>query len=215
MDFGSILSPTEWDVLGRSLQVAGTAVVCGLPLAATLAFRFRHQPLHPLLTFLLQLPLVLPPVVLGYALLQVRILSFRWEGAAVASGIVAFPFLFQPLQTAFSTLDRSLAEAAQTDGANWFAIFRYIYLPLTFPVALAAISLAFARAIGEFGATIVVAGNIPQETQTIPLAIYTALQTPYGDEAASRLIAISLGISVLSIVLHVQLMRIFRHRVAS
>ncbi len=157
------------------------------------------------------LPLVMPPVVTGYLLLLVFgrkgpvgalldhafgiVLAFRWTGAALAAGIMGFPLMVRAIRLSIETIDTRLEQAAATLGANRASVFLTVTLPLALPGILAGLVLSFARALGEFGATITFVGNIPGVTQTIPSAIYTDIQTPGGDFAALRLTAISIAIA--------------------
>ncbi|RQP18798.1 MAG: molybdate ABC transporter permease subunit, partial [Brucella intermedia] len=169
------------------------------------------------------MPLVLPPVVTGYLLLILfgargalgaplqewfgLSFSFRWTGAALAAGVMAFPLLVRPIRLSIEGLDRGLEEAARTLGASRFTAFFTVILPPLLPGVLAGAVLGFAKALGEFGATITFVSNIPGETQTLSLAIYALMQTPSGDAEAFRLIAISAAISVVAVVLSEWLQR--------
>jgi molybdate transport system permease protein len=168
-----------------------------------------------LLEVFVYLPLVLPPVVTGYALLLLFgrrgflgsflgdrlgiVLAFRWTGAAVASAVMAFPLLVRAIRLSVEAVDRRLEEAAGTLGANPLWVFATVTLPLILPGILAGAVLAFARSLGEFGATITFVSNIPGETQTLPSAIYTFIQVPGGESGALRLSAIAVAISVLAL----------------
>jgi molybdate transport system permease protein len=169
-----------------------------------------------LLDGLVHLPLVLPPVVTGYLLLISFgrkglvggfladylgiVFSFRWTGAALACGIMGFPLLVRPIRLAIEAVDRKLEDAAATLGANKFWIFATITLPLALPGLIAGFVLCFAKALGEFGATITFVSNIPGETQTISAAIYTLTQVPSGDAAAARLAAVAIAISLIALI---------------
>ncbi len=201
----------EWEALRLSLWVAAWATAVGLPLAffAAWALARRSFPGKPVLKALIHLPLVLPPVVVGYLLLVAfgrngliggwlyatfgLSIAFTWVAAAIAAGVMGFPLMVRACRLSIEALDPKLEEAARTLGASERRIFRTISLPLCLPGLLAAASLGFARALGEFGATIVFAANIPGETRTLPIAIYAALQQPGGDAAATRLVAISIA----------------------
>lgn len=213
------LSEPEIDAIILSLQVAGTALVFALPLAVFAAFalaRWRF-PGHGLITALIHLPLVLPPVATGYALLLAFgrtgpiggfldnffgvTFAFQWTGAALAAGIMAFPLMFRPIHVAMLAVDPKLEEAGATLGAGaWTRAFT-ITLPLALPGILAAGVLGFAKALGEFGATITFVSNIPGETRTIALSIYSFTQSPTGDAAALRLILVAVVLSLLAILL--------------
>jgi molybdate transport system permease protein len=202
----------NWDALRLSLQVTAVAtlliVAAGLPLALLLARRrFRGQTLLETLIFL---PLVLPPTVVGYYLLlflgrngpisawlDVQLL-FTWGAAALASAIVGLPLLVQAARAAFASVDRSLENAARTLGSSELEVFWRVTLPLARRGVLAGLVLAAARALGEFGATLMVAGNIPGRTQTLPLAIYDAVQSRSYAEANAMVLMMT-GIAFLSL----------------
>ena len=214
------LSSTELAALGLSLRVAVVAVICALPVAILLAWilaRFRF-PGFALLNGLIHLPLVLPPVVTGYALLLLFgrngpigsalesccgiVFAFRWTGAALAAGIMALPLMVRAIRISIEHVDRHLEDAARTLGVNRLVILARITLPLSLPGLLAGATLGFAKALGEFGATITFVSNIPGETQTLPSAIYALIQTPGGDPGALRLailaVLVSMGALILS-----------------
>lgn len=212
-----MLSPQEWQAVWLSLLVAGTAVVVSLPFGVACGWVLarREFPGKSVVETLLNLPLVLPPVVTGYLLLvlfgrqgwlggvlerwlHVR-LVFDWKGAALASAIVAFPLMVRAIRLAFSTVDVRLEEAARTLGAGPFDAFCTITLPLARHGLIAGCVLAFARSIGEFGATIMIAGNIPGETRTIPLYIYSVLESPGGLEQARRVVVVSILIAAAAL----------------
>jgi molybdate transport system permease protein len=214
-----ILTAGEWEALGLSLRVASVAVLAGLPfafLAALLLARCRF-PGKPLVDGLVHLPLVLPPVALGYLLLVsfgtraplgafllnqfgIRFV-FSWTGAALASAILTFPFQVRAIRLSLEAESPGLAGAAETLGAGAFDRLFSLHLPLAAPGILAGLVTAFAACLGEFGAIITFVSNIPGETRTIPLAIYTAIQTPGGEEAAARLAAISIALALAGLVL--------------
>src|SRR6202035_2831004 len=162
------------------------------------------------------LPLVMPPVVTGYllliwfgrkapigAFLDSRfgiVFSFRWTGAALACGIMGFPLMVRPIRLALEAIDRRLEDAASTLGANTLFVFFTVTLPLALPGIIAGVLLCFARALGEFGATITFVSNIPGETQTISAAIYTFLQIPQGDAAAGRLVLVAIVLSLAALI---------------
>jgi molybdate transport system permease protein len=211
------ISPEEWTAIRLSLRVAVTATAFGLPIGLLVAYalaRWRF-PGKALLDGLVHLPLVLPPVVTGYTLLVLfgrrgligpfladhfgLVFSFRWTGAALACGVMGFPLLVRPIRLSIEAVDSRLEQAAATLGANPLLTFALITLPLALPGVIVGAILCFARALGEFGATITFVSNIPGETQTISAAIYTYTQTPGGDANALRLtlVAVALAFSAL------------------
>ena len=213
------LEPNEAAALQLSLKVAATAVLCSLPIGVAVAFllaRGRFWGLS-LLNALVYLPLVLPPVVTGYLLLLTFgrrgavgaflydvfgiSFSFRWTGAALAAGVMAFPLMVRAIRLSIEAVDRKLEDAAGTLGANPWMVFLTVTLPLSIPGILAGAVLAFAKAIGEFGATITFVSNIPGETQTLPTAIYTFTQVPGGDAGAMRLVVIAIAVSVVAVLI--------------
>lgn len=220
-----MMESNVWQIVALSLRVAGIAIVVALPIAFLVAWilaRFNF-PGKSLVQAIVTMPLVLPPVVTGYLLLILfgsrgalgaplqewlgLSFSFRWTGAALAAGVMAFPLLVRPIRLSIEGLDRGLEEAARTLGANRFIAFFTVILPPLLPGILAGAVLGFAKALGEFGATITFVSNIPGETQTLSLAIYALLQTPTGDAEAFRLIAISAAISIAAVVLSEWLQR--------
>lgn len=204
-----MLSPEELSALYLSGKVALFATVISLPFAVALAWylaRYEFR-LKFLVEAFLQLPMVLPPVVLGYLLLVVfgnqgligkylntlgLQLAFDWKGAVLASMIVAFPLMVQPIRLSFQMINPQFEHVAGSLGASPFKVFRSISLPLALPGILIGSILCFSRSLGEFGATITFVGNIPDETRTIPIAIYSLLQQPDGDAMAMRLVTLSL-----------------------
>jgi molybdate transport system permease protein len=223
------LSPEEWTAVRLSLKVATVATLVGLPFGIGVALalargRFWGQSL---LNGLVLLPLILPPVVTGYVLLIVFgqrgpvgrwladyfgiVFSFRWTGAALACGIMGFPLMVRAIRLAIESVDARLEEAAGTLGANRAWVFATVTLPLIIPGILTGMILCFAKAMGEFGATITFVSNIPGETQTLPSAIYTFTQVPGGDQGALRLTLVSLAISMLAL-LASEVMARFAHR---
>jgi len=212
------LNAAESEAIGLSLWVAAWAVAFSLPAGMLTAWLLARKtfPGKMLLDGLVHLPLVLPPVVMGYVLLILFgrkgflgawlfenlgvTFAFNWKGAAVASAVVAFPLLVRALRLSLETIDRGLEDAARTLGSSPVKVFLTITLPLSVPGILAGAILAFARSLGEFGATITFVSNIPGETRTLPLALYTALQTPGGETVAMRLCAISGGIALLALI---------------
>lgn len=212
------LSDFELLALGLSVKVAFAALVVCLPLGLGLALLLARGrfPGRWVLEAAVNLPLVLPPVVTGLILLSlfgVRgpigrglydlfgvTLAFHWTGAALAATLMALPLVVRPLRLAIEGVDRGLEDAASVLGASRLAVFARITLPLAAPGLVAAALLGFARAFGEFGATVTFAGAIPGETQTLPVAIYSALQRAEGDQAAMRLAVIAVLVSVLAVV---------------
>lgn len=204
-----MFSPEELSALYLSAKVALFATLICLPFAVALAWylaRYEFR-LKFLVEAILQLPMVLPPVVLGYLLLilfgnkgwigqylsQIGIeLAFNWKGAVLASMIVAFPLMVQPIRLSFQLINQQLEQIAGSLGASPFKVFLSISLPLALPGIVIGSILCFSRSLGEFGATITFVGNIPDETRTIPIAIYSFLQQPDGEQMAMRLVALSL-----------------------
>lgn len=212
------LSEGELSAVYLSLQVASLAVLIALPLALFVAFllaRYRFVG-HTFLNVLVLLPLVLPPVVTGYLLLIAfgangfigRYLketfdftfAFQWTGAALAAGVMAFPLMVRPIRQAIEAIEVNWEKAARSLGAGRLVIFFTIILPLSLPGILAALILGFAKALGEFGATITFVSNIPGETRTIPLAIFSTLQSPGDDLQLWRLMILSVLIAVIAVV---------------
>ena len=213
-----MLSPAEWEVIGLSLKVSLVAMAATLPIAYALAWLLARRtfPGKLLLDALVHLPLVIPPVVTGWLLLLAFGrngpvgafleqafgvgLVFRWTGAALAAGVMALPLMVRAMRLSIEAVDRRLVEAARSLGAGRWRAFRTIALPLSLPGILAGMVLGFARSVGEFGATITFAANIPGETRTLPLAIYTLLQTPGGELAVTRLAIVSVLLSFAALV---------------
>lgn len=207
------LSPAEWQAIALSLKVAFWATVASLPpgvLAAYALARWRF-PGRELLNGLVHLPLILPPVVTGYLLLVTFgtrgpvggalaeigiVFAFRWSGAALAAAVMAFPLMVRAIRLSLEAVDPKLEEAAATLGASRIWVFVTITLPLIAPGILAGAILAFAKAMGEFGATITFVSNIPGETQTLATAVYAFLQVPGGEGPALRLVAISVVLAM-------------------
>ncbi|GAB2781816.1 molybdate ABC transporter permease subunit [Halomonas shantousis] len=225
-----MLSDAEWEAILISLRVAGSAVgwilIPGVALAWLMArHEFRGKAL---LDGFLHLPLVLPPVVVGYLLLLSLgrqgwlgqwlnawfdvSLPFTWQGAAVAAGVMAFPLLVRAVRLSLEAVDVKLEAAASTLGAGRWRVFFTITLPLAFPGLLTGTVLAFARALSEFGATITFASNIPGETRTLPLALYSLIQMPGQEGAAARLCVLSIVIAMLSLLASEWLARQARRR---
>jgi len=212
------LSPTEWDALRLSLRVSFWATLASLPLGLLTAHalaRWRF-PGHALLNGLVHLPLVLPPVVTGYLLLLTFgrrgwagqwldqwlgiVFAFRWTGAALAAAIMAFPLMVRAIRLSIEAVDPRLEQAAGTLGASRPWVWATVTLPLILPGVIAGAVLAFAKAMGEFGATITFVSNIPGQTQTLPSAIYTFLQVPGGEASAARLVVISVVVAMGALV---------------
>jgi molybdate transport system permease protein len=212
------LSPDEWTAIALSLRIALVATLGALPFGLAIAWVLARKSFwgKELLDGIVHLPLVLPPVVTGYLLLIAFgrrgvigafladtlgvVLAFRWTGAALACGVMGFPLLVRPLRLSFETIDRKLEAAASTLGANRFRVFATVTLPLALPGLIAGVVLCFAKALGEFGATITFVSNIPGETQTISAAIYTLTQVPGGDAAAGRLVIIAVVIALAALI---------------
>lgn len=202
------LGPEEWAALSLSLQVSACAVLVSLPLAIAVAWVLarRSFPGKAMLSAIVHLPLVLPPVVTGYLLLLTFglngavgrflaewgiVFAFRWTGAALAAGIMGFPLMVRAIRLAIEAVEPKLEEAAETLGAGRVARFVLITLPLIAPGILAGVVMGFAKAMGEFGATITFVANIPGQTQTLPSAIYAFLQVPGGEADAVRLVIVA------------------------
>jgi len=210
-------SPAEWQAIALSLKVASVATLVSLPLGIAAAYLLARGrfPGRTLLDGFIHLPLIVPPVVTGYALLILfgrrgpigafleshlgLVFSFRWTGAALAAGVMSFPLLVRPIRLALEQIDRRLEQAASTLGAPPWKVFATITLPLALPGILAGFVLAFAKALGEFGATITFVSNIPGETQTIPAAIYAYTETPGGDGGALRLALVSVALAMAAL----------------
>jgi len=206
------LSPQDWTAVALSLRVAAVSTVVALPFGIAIAVLLARGSFwgKSLLDAVVHMPLVLPPVVTGYLLLITFgrkaplgafladhfgiVFSFRWTGAALACGIMAFPLMVRAIRLSVEAIDRRLEDAAATLGANSGWTFITVTLPLALPGIIAGMMLAFARALGEFGATITFVSNIPGETQTISAAIYSLIQVPGGDADALKLVVISLVI---------------------
>jgi molybdate transport system permease protein len=212
------LTPEEWVAVRLSLRVAFVATLASLPLgiAAAYALARGRFPGRVLLDALVHMPLVLPPVVTGYVLLLGfgrrgpigsaleaccgLVFSFRWTGAALAAAVMAFPLMVRAIRLSLESVDRGLEQAAGTLGANRAFVFVTITLPLAVPGILAGMILAFAKALGEFGATITFVSAIPGETLTIPAAIYGYTQVPGGDAGAVRLSLVAAATALAAVV---------------
>jgi molybdate transport system permease protein len=211
------LTPDEWTAVELSLRIAVVATVVSLPFGIAIAWLLARKDFwgKALLDGVVHLPLVLPPVVTGYLLLITFgrkglvgafladfgiVFSFRWTGAALACGVMAFPLLVRAIRLSFEAIDRRLEDAASTLGASRMWTFLTVTLPLALPGVIAGMVLAFAKALGEFGATITFVSNIPGQTQTLSAAIYTFTQIPNGDAAAMRLVIIAIVIALAALV---------------
>ncbi len=212
------LGPEEWQAVALSLRVALWAVVFSLPPGIFIAFALARWefPGKQIVNGLVHLPLILPPVVTGYLLLLTFgtrgpvggwlqdigiVFAFRWTGAALAAGVMAFPLMVRAIRLSVEAVDPKLEQAAATLGANRAWVFLTVTLPLILPGIVAGAVLAFAKAMGEFGATITFVSNIPGQTQTLPSAIYAFLQVPGGEAAAWRLVIISVVIAMAALLL--------------
>ncbi|MAF49752.1 MAG: molybdate ABC transporter permease subunit [Rhodospirillales bacterium] len=227
------LSATEAEAIGLSLKVAFWAVLVSIPLGVCAAWLLARRRFvgHSVFNGLIHLPLVLPPVVIGYLLLVLFgkqgplgaflfdvfgiTVAFTWKGAAIASGVMAFPLMVRAIRLSYEGVDQRLEAAARTLGAGRFRVFATITLPLIAPGILVGTILAFARSLGEFGATITFVSNIPGETRTLPLAIFTEVQTPGADATAIRLVIISVVIALVALILSEFLARRVNKRLGS
>lgn len=214
----TLLTDIEVEALGLSLCVSGWAVLCSLPLGIGAAWVLARLefPGKSILDGLIHLPLVLPPVVTGYLLLILlgrkgvigRFLydytglsfAFNWKGAALAAGVMAFPLLVRSVRLSIENIDQGLEHAARTLGSGPVRVFFTVSLPLMIPGIITGLILAFARSLGEFGATITFVSNIPGQTRTLPLALYTLTQMPGGETAAMRLCLISVAIAMTALI---------------
>jgi molybdate transport system permease protein len=212
------LAPAEWIAVELSLRIALVATAWALPFGIAIGWLLARGKFwgKTVLDGLVHLPLVLPPVVTGYLLLIWFgrkgsigaflydhfgvVFAFHWTGAALASGVMGFPLLVRPIRLALEAIDGRLEDAAGTLGANPALVFFTVTLPLALPGIVAGLLLCFARALGEFGATITFVSNIPGQTQTISAAIYTFLQIPDGDAAAGRLVVIAIALSLAALI---------------
>ncbi|BDH46618.1 molybdate ABC transporter permease [Salmonella enterica subsp. enterica serovar Choleraesuis] len=226
-----ILTDPEWQAVALSLKVSTLAVICSLPFGILLSWvlvRCRF-PGKALLDSLIHLPLVLPPVVVGYLLLVLMgrngvigawlwdwfgiSFAFSWRGAVLASAVMSFPLMVRAIRLALEGVDSKLEQAARTLGAGRWRVFCTITLPLTLPGIIVGTVLAFARSLGEFGATITFVSNIPGETRTMPSAMYTLIQMPGGESAAARLCVISIVLALVSLLISEWLARKSRQRI--
>ncbi|MDA0369269.1 MAG: molybdate ABC transporter permease subunit [Proteobacteria bacterium] len=220
-----MLSPLEVEIVLLSLRVGFWAVLVGLPLAIAAAWLLARTsfPGKAVVDGLLHLPLVVPPVIVGYTLLVLLgrqgvigafldnvfgiSFAFNWKGAAVASGVMAFPLMVRAIRLSIEAIDRRIETAARTLGASPLRVFATITLPLALPGILSGTVLAFARSLGEFGATITFVSNIPGETRTLPLAVFSLMQVPGTEAAILRLVLISIAIALAALVVSEYLSR--------
>lgn len=216
---------TDAGIIALSLKIAVVATLISAPPALAVAWLLARKRFwgRALVTALVHLPLVVPPVVTGYALLRLLgrrgpvgaflehafgiVFAFRWTGAAIAAAVMGFPLMVRAIQLAIEAVDRDLEDAAATLGATPWRTFMTITLPLALPGILAGMILAFAKALGEFGATITFVSNIPGETQTLALAIFTMIETPGSDHAVMRLVGLSVAVSFAALLLSEYLSR--------
>jgi molybdate transport system permease protein len=212
------LSPEEWTAVVLSLRISVVATIFALPFGIAVGWLLARKEFwgKTLVDGIVHLPLVLPPVVTGYLLLISFgrrgpigaflyeylgiVFSFRWTGAALSCGVMGFPLMIRPIRLSLEAIDRKLEDAAATLGASGVLVFLTVTLPLALPGVIAGVLLCFARALGEFGATITFVANIPGETQTISAAIYTLTQVPGGDAAAGRLVLVAIGLSLAALI---------------
>ncbi len=226
------LSPEEWQAVALSLRVSFWATLLSLPLGVFVAYalaRWQFWGKH-LLNGLVHLPLILPPVVTGYLLLLTFgrkglvgqflddwfgiVLAFRWTGAVLAAAVMAFPLMVRAIRLAIEAVDPKLEEAASTLGAPRLWVFATVTLPLILPGIVAGAILAFAKAMGEFGATITFVSNIPGQTQTLPSAIYAFLQVPGGDGQAFRLVVVAIAVAMAALLLSEWVSRAIAKRIS-
>ncbi|MBE8595600.1 molybdate ABC transporter permease subunit [Xenorhabdus sp. BG5] len=228
-----MLSEYEWQAILLSLKISAIAVLFSLPFGILMAWMLARCQFvgKSLLDGIIHLPLVLPPVVVGYLLLISMgrrgvigeflydwfgiSFAFNWTGAALASAVVAFPLMVRAIRLSLESIDRRLEQDARTLGAGSFKVFFTIILPLSLPGIIVGAVLAFARSLGEFGATITFVSNIPGETRTIPLAMYTLIETPGAETAAARLCVIAIVLALISLMLSEWLTRWGRKRLGA
>ena len=226
------LSPEEWSAVALSLRVSFWATLLSLPIGLLVAYALARWDFwgKQLLNGLVHLPLILPPVVTGYLLLLTFgrrgtvgqyldqwfgiVLAFRWTGAALAAAVMAFPLMVRAMRLAIEAVDPRLEQAASTLGASRLWVFSTVTLPLILPGILAGSILAFAKAMGEFGATITFVSNIPGQTQTLPSAIYAFLQVPGGEGQAARLVLIAIAIAMAALLLSEWISRAVARRIS-
>lgn len=227
-----LLTPEEWQAVALSLRVSFWATLLSLPLGLVVAYALARWEFwgKQLLNGLVHLPLILPPVVTGYLLLLTfgrrgvvgqfldqwfgLVFAFRWTGAALAAAIMAFPLMVRAMRLAIEAVDPKLEQAAATLGASRLWVFATVTLPLILPGIIAGAILAFAKAMGEFGATITFVSNIPGQTQTLPSAIYAFLQVPGGEAQAFRLVLISIAIAMAALLLSEWISRAVARRIS-
>lgn len=225
-----LLTEYEWSIILLSLKIGSVAVIASLPLGIWFAWLLARKEFQgkTILDSFINLPLVLPPVVIGYLLLitmgrngylgkwldQVLGISFsfNWKGAALASAVVSFPLLVRAIRISFESIDQNLEFAARSLGASKIRMFFTVTLPLAMPGIIAGVVLAFARSLGEFGATITFVSNIPGETRTLPLAMYTLIQVPNQEAETMRLCIIAIAISFIALFLSEILQRAHKKR---
>jgi molybdate transport system permease protein len=226
------LSPEEWRAVALSLRVSFWATLLSLPLGIFVAYALARWEFRgkQVLNGLVHLPLILPPVVTGYLLLLTFgrmgyvgqfldewfgiVLAFRWTGAVLAAAVMAFPLMVRAIRLAIEAVDPKLEEAASTLGAPRLWVFATVTLPLILPGIVAGAILAFAKAMGEFGATITFVSNIPGQTQTLPSAIYAFLQVPGGDGQAFRLVVVAIVVAMAALLLAEWVSRAIAKRIA-
>ena len=225
-----LLGPAEWAAIALSLKVSFWATLASLPFALWVAYLLARCDFFgkQILNAAVHLPLILPPVVTGYVLLlafgaQAPVgqalaalglgFAFHWTGAALAAAVMAFPLMVRAMRLSLEAVDPKLEDAARSLGAPPWAVFATLTLPLSLPGVLAGTILGFAKAMGEFGATITFVSNIPNQTRTIPSAIYTFLQQPGGEKGALILVAVSIFIAILALVLSEILARTLSKRI--
>ncbi len=227
------MSELELEAIRLSLEVAPAAVLGSLPIAILVAWVLARKefPGKSLLDGIVHLPLILPPVVVGYLLLVTLgrngvigaylfdvfgiTLAFTWKGAAVAAAVVAFPLVVRSIRLSLEAVDSGLEQAARTLGASPLRVFATVTLPLASPGILTGAILGFARSLGEFGATITFVSNIPGETRTLPIALYTLTQVPDGETGAVRLVVISIAVALAALVLSEVIARRLKARLGS
>jgi len=227
------LSADEWTAIELSLRVAFCSVLISFPFALFFSWLLSRRDFFgkTLLDGIIHLPLVLPPVVIGYLLLVLLgrkgligewlyeafnvSVTFKWEGAAIASAVMGFPLLVRAIRLSLESINQRLEKAARTLGAGPIRVFLTITLPLISPGILTGVILAFARSLGEFGATITFVSNIPGETRTLPLALYAFTQVPGGDSMALRLTVISVVLALVSLFFSELLARRIRAKVGN
>ena len=225
------LGPEEWQAVALSLRVSFWATLVSLPLGILVAYALARWsfPGKQFLNGLVHLPLILPPVVTGYLLLLTFgtrgpiggflaefgiVFAFRWTGAALAAGVMAFPLMVRAIRLSIEAIDPKLEQASATLGASPLWVFLTVTLPMALPGIVAGAILAFAKAMGEFGATITFVSNIPGQTQTLPSAIYTFLQVPGGEDAAARLVLLAVIVAMGALLLSEWVSRAVARRIA-